>query len=58
MGARTAQTMGVRVACSFDCIDNSPRQPLAEEVDACYDPQREELRVADYKIDMALIQLK
>jgi len=31
---------------------------LGEEVDARYDPQGEELRVADYKIDMALIQLK
>jgi transposase InsO family protein len=34
------------------------KAPLGEEVDARYDPQREKIRVANYNVDMALIQLK
>jgi hypothetical protein len=34
------------------------KTPLAEEVDARYDQQREKIKVADYSADMALVQLK
>ena len=34
------------------------KTPLADEVDARYDPQRERFRVADYGVDTTLIQLK
>jgi hypothetical protein len=34
------------------------KTPLADEVDARYDPQREKLGVADYKVDMVLVQLR
>ncbi len=38
--------------------DRLAKTPLADEVDARYDPEREKIRVADYKVDMALVQLK
>ncbi len=34
------------------------RTPSADEVDARYDQKREKIRVADYKVDMALTQMK
>ena len=34
------------------------KTPLADEVDARYDPKRERFRVADYGVDMTLLQLK
>jgi hypothetical protein len=34
------------------------RTPLAEEVEARYDAPQEKIRVANYKVDMALSQLK
>jgi hypothetical protein len=34
------------------------RDALADEFDVRYDPQREKLWVADYKVDLALVQLK
>jgi hypothetical protein len=34
------------------------KTPLADEVEARYDLRREKIRVADYRVDMALVQLK
>jgi len=34
------------------------KTPLTDEVEARYDPRREKIRVADYRVDMALVQLK
>jgi hypothetical protein len=34
------------------------KTPLADEVDGRYDQQREKIRVANYRVDMALVQLK
>lgn len=34
------------------------KTPLADDVDARYDPKRERIRAADHRLDMALLQLK
>ena len=38
-----------------DCL---AKTPLADEVEARYDLRRENIRIADYRGDMALVQLK
>ena len=38
--------------------DRLAKTPLADEVEARYDLRREKIRVADYRVDMALVQLK
>jgi len=38
--------------------DRLAKTPLADEVEARYDLRREKIRVADYRGDMALVQLK
>ena len=38
--------------------DRLAKTPLADEVEARYDRRRERIRVANYRVDMALVQLK
>ena len=49
---------GETASNGLDAVYEASGKPLADEVEARYDLRREKIRVADYRVDMALVQLK